>query len=103
MKGLFALHFNTCKRDLLIQLRQFHIVLKFLRMLVHLLFFPQVVWIVTQSVFIVWGAFLFLSTLLGCLRMLRADKGAPLRCLQQVSAGTYPVLTFTHTHIRSLW
>ncbi|GIZ00802.1 uncharacterized protein CEXT_742381 [Caerostris extrusa] len=46
-----------------------------------------ILWLLTQVAFIIWGGFLCLSSLLGCLRLLRSIMKVPLQFLRQVDPG----------------
>ncbi|GFR00687.1 uncharacterized protein TNCT_243972 [Trichonephila clavata] len=47
----------------------------------------RILWLLTQVAFIIWGGFLCLSSLLGCLRLLRTIVKVPLQFLRQVDPG----------------
>ncbi|GFU23693.1 uncharacterized protein NPIL_322381 [Nephila pilipes] len=47
----------------------------------------MILWLLTQVAFIIWGGFLCLSSLLGCLRLLRSIVKVPLQFLRQVDPG----------------
>ncbi|GIY08830.1 uncharacterized protein CDAR_199281 [Caerostris darwini] len=47
----------------------------------------RILWLLTQVAFIIWGGFLCLSSLLGCLRLLRSIVKVPLQFLRQVDPG----------------